>query len=206
MARELGRRPRRRRLSPGSWPEGSRSLRPPLTGSACCTRSPGSTRGPLPDAGGQGADQGPAGARTPPAGPGSRTAHRPDLSQQLQDSLPPPPELGLSPRGVRRSSARIMSNRPSSVYPRGTSIQCVTPNFPNASQAKGLRSHYVDKETGWGAIPSLFEKSHADRGLIPVCGLHPAARCLDTRLCSPSDVALCPAPPVLSGRHLRNTR
>ncbi|ELK01167.1 Protein Z-dependent protease inhibitor [Pteropus alecto] len=45
--------------------------------------------------------------------------------------------------------------------------ECVTMNFRNASQAKGLMNHYINKETQ-GKIPKLFDEVNPDTKLILV--------------------------------------
>lgn len=45
--------------------------------------------------------------------------------------------------------------------------ECVTMNFRNASQAKGLMNHYINKKTQ-GKIPKLFDEVNPDTKLILV--------------------------------------
>ncbi|XP_006208291.2 protein Z-dependent protease inhibitor [Vicugna pacos] len=98
----------------------------------------------------------------------TQAAHLPALFKKLRESLSRNPELGLA----QGSFAFIhedfdIKETFLNISKRYFDIECVTLNFRNVSQAKGLLNHYINKETR-GKIPKLFDDINPDTKLILV--------------------------------------
>lgn len=104
--------------------------------------------------------------QTLPAVNQTRPPRLPALFKQLRESLSHNPELGLT----QGSFAFIhedfdVKETFLNFSKRYFDMECVTINFRNASQAKGLMNHHINKETQ-GKIPKLFDEINPDTKLI----------------------------------------
>ncbi|MBW01869.1 Protein Z-dependent protease inhibitor, partial [Eschrichtius robustus] len=106
--------------------------------------------------------------QTLPAVNQTRPPRLPALFKQLRERLSHNPELGLT----QGSFAFIhqdfdVKETFLNFSKRYFDTECVTINFRNASQAKGLVNHHINKETQ-GKIPKLFDEINPDTKLILV--------------------------------------
>ncbi|XP_057589046.1 protein Z-dependent protease inhibitor [Hippopotamus amphibius kiboko] len=98
----------------------------------------------------------------------TRPAHLPALFKQLRERLFPSPELGLAQGSLAFIHEDFdVKETFLNFSKRYFDTKCVTINFRNASQAKGLMNHYINKETQ-GKLPKLFDEINPDTKLILV--------------------------------------
>nr|XP_008535646.1 PREDICTED: protein Z-dependent protease inhibitor [Equus przewalskii]XP_008535647.1 PREDICTED: protein Z-dependent protease inhibitor [Equus przewalskii]XP_014591249.2 protein Z-dependent protease inhibitor [Equus caballus]XP_014591250.2 protein Z-dependent protease inhibitor [Equus caballus] len=98
----------------------------------------------------------------------TRPPHLPALFKQLRASLSRNPELGLAQGSFAFIHKDFDVKETFLNFSRQYfDIECVTLNFRNVSQARGLMNRYINKET-WGKIPQLFVEINPDTKLILV--------------------------------------
>lgn len=94
--------------------------------------------------------------------------HLPALFRHLRQRLSRNQELGLTQGSLAFVHEDFDAKETFlNVSKRYFDTECVALNFRNASQAKGLMNHYINKETE-GKIPKLFDEVNPDTKLILV--------------------------------------
>lgn len=98
----------------------------------------------------------------------TRPQHLPTLFRHLRQRLSRSGELGLTQGSLAFVHEDFDAKETFlNLSKRYFDTECVTMNFRNASQAKGLMNHYINKETQ-GKIPKLFDEVNPDTKLILV--------------------------------------
>ncbi|XP_066132671.1 protein Z-dependent protease inhibitor isoform X1 [Saccopteryx bilineata] len=97
----------------------------------------------------------------------TRPGHWLGLFRQLRERLARSQELGLSQGSLAFLQEDFDVKETFLNLSKRYFDECVTMNFRNASQAKGLMNHYINKETQ-GKIPQLFDEINPDTKLILV--------------------------------------
>ncbi|XP_068408621.1 protein Z-dependent protease inhibitor [Eschrichtius robustus] len=106
--------------------------------------------------------------QTLPAVNQTRPPRLPALFKQLRERLSHNPELGLTQGSFAFIHQDFDVKETFLNFSKGYfDTECVTINFRNASQAKGLVNHHINKETQ-GKIPKLFDEINPDTKLILV--------------------------------------
>ncbi|XP_016001010.2 protein Z-dependent protease inhibitor [Rousettus aegyptiacus] len=98
----------------------------------------------------------------------TRPQHLPTLFRHLRRRLSRSRELGLTQGSLAFVHEDFDAKETFlNLSKRYFDTECVTMNFRNASQAKGLMNHYINKETQ-GRIPTLFDEVNPETKLILV--------------------------------------